>query len=333
MEKQIICRSVTKRLDRFTLYPISFELEPGYILGVIGRNGSGKTTLLRTMMGSYQLEQPEQVRKKSGSKDGRMTDGSRSVSDVLMDGISLQNDCKRYKEQIAFVMNESPFYLGSSSIENGELYGRFYTSFDMEKYHRLLEEMKIPKRQAILKLSKGQQIRQQLAFALSYDAKVYFFDEPTGNLDVAFRDTFYQYIREIVADGTKSVIYASHLVEEMEEFADYILWLECAEKSTKAKTGSMRYFGTLDDLKNNYRMLEISEKWTEQIPEDWIVGGRRRENHEEILICLPQQKEIRNAPLKQGTMNEHQLLQKIITLGRYADLKEIMYYVEKGVVI
>lgn len=341
MGKQMICQAVSKRLDGFTLYPVSFELEPGYILGVIGSNGSGKTTLLRTMMGSYRLDQTEieygrGVSGKSGTSgkcsmgagESHGTDRADILPDVLIDGISLRRDCRKYKERIAFVLNETPFYPAAGAVENGELYGRFYPSFDMEKYCRLLDEMEVPKKRAVVKLSKGQQIRQQMAFALSYDAAVYFFDEPTGNLDVEFRDQFYQYIRNIVADGTKTVIYASHLVEEMEEFADYILWLE---KPREIRPESMRYFGTLDELKSNYRMLESSEDWTGQIPGEWIVGQRDRPNHKEMLVCLPQKTEadqLRGG--SGGSREERKLAYRIMQEGRYADMKEIMYYVEKG---
>ena len=49
------CRDITKYIGSFALKDVSFALEPGYILGVIGRNGSGKSTLLRVLLGSYLL--------------------------------------------------------------------------------------------------------------------------------------------------------------------------------------------------------------------------------------------------------------------------------------
>ena len=47
------CEHLTKKLDKYTLKDISFEIEPGTILGLIGINGSGKTTLLRSLLGRY----------------------------------------------------------------------------------------------------------------------------------------------------------------------------------------------------------------------------------------------------------------------------------------
>jgi ABC-2 type transport system ATP-binding protein len=287
MENIISCMGLGKCIGNFKLEDISFQLEPGYILGVIGRNGSGKTTLLRSLMGSYKLDK----------------------GDVVMAGRSISGDTKEYKEQMAYVLNESPFETTITAEETGRLYGRYYKTFDIDRYIELLSEFDIPLNLAIGAMSKGQQIKLQLAFALSYDAKVYFLDEPTGNLDVEFRDTFYRYIREMVSDGTRSVIYATHLVEEMEEFADYILWLEQEEQ-----VGRVKYMGSMEDLRSGYRMVEADDTIINLIPEGLIVGDRKRETHKEVLIRV----------------DNGECPKEIQPIWRYPDLKEIMYYVEKA---
>lgn len=291
MKQLITCKILKKEIGKFQLEDIFFDLEPGYIMGVIGRNGSGKTTLLRTLMGSYRLN---------------------DHSDVIINGASVVKDVKAYKEQIAFVLNDTPFEMGSTAKEIGRLYGRYYKTFDIDKYIRLLNEFDVPEKECITNLSRGQQIKQQLAFAFSYDAKVYFFDEPTGNLDVEFRDTFYRYIREIVSDEGKCVIYVSHLVEEMEEFADYILWLD-AENNV----GKIRYMGSIDKLKDCYRIVEADEAVAGLIPDNIIVGGRKMENHQEVLI----------------KSEDGKYPKEVQSVCRYADIKEIMYYTDKGDVL
>lgn len=303
MENIILCKDITKKVGKYKLENINFDLKPGYIMGIIGRNGSGKTSLLRSLMGSYRLDKNINV------NENKKTENS---GDIIIGGISIKDNIKEYKEQIAFVFCDTPFETVYSSIVNGEIYGKYYTTFDMDKYISLLNKFEIPIRQKIERLSKGQQIKQQLAFALSYDAKVYFFDEPTGNLDVEFRALFYKYIREIVADGDKSVIYASHLVEEMEEFADYILWIESDEE-----IGRTKFFGSIEELRNSYRIVEADDEIIDKISKEIIVGGRKRENHKEVLIRT----------------SKEEFTKEIKENCRYADLKEIMYYVEKGEVL
>ena len=297
------CKHITQELEHFKLADITFALDAGCILGVIGKNGSGKTTLLRTLMGIQSTQ-----------------------GDARILGYSLRKDEKEYKKRMAYVLNESPFRMNVNAVTNGRLFGRYYDRFDLKRYEELLERYGIlehPEKlqsvrqgkkniQALNRLSQGQQIRQQLAFALSYDASVYFMDEPTGNLDVEFRDTFYEEIRKLVSDERKSVIYASHLVEEMENFADYILWL-------REQNGISRiyFYGTVDELRDRYRIIEAEDEILMEIPSERILGGRKETNHNEWLIDVEQ----------------YELPAAIREYARYPELKEIMYYVEKGEVI
>ncbi|MBD8972812.1 MAG: ABC transporter ATP-binding protein, partial [Clostridiales bacterium] len=268
------CRHITQEFEHFKLADITFALEAGCILGVIGRNGSGKTTLLRTLMGMQSTQ-----------------------GDAKILGYSLQKDEKEYKKRIAYVLNESPFRMNVNALTNGRLFGRYYDSFDLERYKELLERYEIlehPEKlqsvrqgkkniQALNRLSQGQQIQQQLAFALSYDASVYFMDEPTGNLDVEFRDTFYEETRKLVSDERKSVIYASHLIEEMEYFADYILWLR-----EQNGISQIYFYGTVDELRDRYRIIEAEDEVLREIPSERILGGRKETNHNEWLIDVEQ---------------------------------------------
>ena len=156
---------------------------------------------------------------------------------------------------------------------------------------------------------------------------MYFFDEPTGNLDAQFREVFYKYIREIVASGDKSVIYASHLVEEMEEFADYILWLKNEEES-----GKVKFYGDIDTLRNSYLLVEATEAVLDKIPKEIIVGGRKRENHSEMLIRVSDENNNRGKATKEQE-NDKKISEEIKNNSRYASLKEIMYYEEKGEIL
>lgn len=306
MHSIFYAKNVSKEFEKFKLENVSFEVQPGSIVGVIGKNGCGKSTLLATLMGIMEVD----------SKDAK----------IEIDGTSLLSDEKAYKKKIAYVFNETPFKDSLSAISIGKYYGRYYDGYDQEKYVSLLEKYELiegpdkhsnalqskKNRKSIEKLSQGQRIRQQLAFALSYDADVYFFDEPTGNLDVEFRDEFYDSIREIVSAENKCVIYASHLVEEMENFADYILWIR-----KKDGVGRTFFFGTLDELRDNYRIISGEKELLDKIPKELIIGGRINENSKEILIQYEPSK----------------IADEISLNMRYADLKEIMYFVEKEEVI
>lgn len=287
------CNHITKQKGCFTLSDICFELEPGYILGVIGRNGAGKTTLVRTLLGSYRLAD--------------------SCGNAYLSGISLHEETEKYKNKVAFVLNESPFDMNMNARDNGLLYGRYYSAFQMERYEMWLEEFQVPEKMALKRLSKGQKIKQQLAFALSYDARLYILDEPTENLDVEFRNVFHKQIRNLIADGDKSVIYVSHLVDEVEQLADFILWLGVRQNKNGDKYGVQNFFGSMEELREQYQLVETDQEKAD-IPKDWIVGTRIRKSHQEMLVHA----------------KRTELPEKLWNVSRNATLKEMMYYVEQN---
>lgn len=310
MNNALIVRNVSKTFDKFKLDNISFEVPGGSIVGVIGKNGCGKSILLSVLMGM----------KESDSTD----------TGIVIGGACMQKDEKEYKKKIAYVFSELPFMEKISAVSIGKYYGRYYDGFNQKKYEALLKQyglidfpgvpLRISKSKKDIMnasdFSQGQKILLQLAFAQSYDAQVYFFDEPTGNLDVEFRDKFYETIRELAADENKCIIYATHLVEELEHFADYILWLQKKDNST-----SKFYYGSLDELRDSYRLVSGEKALLERIPKELVVGGRLSESSNELLM--------RYDEAKITAKINHEIRQHM----RYAELKEIMYYVQKKEII
>ena len=293
------CRCIRKHVGAFTLSDVQFDLESGYILGVVGKNGAGKSTLLRILRGSYLLTGPY-----ADAYDdvAERVQGRGDCGDVRLQGISINTDAQAYKERSACVLQDSPFDLRLSARDNGRLYGSYYGTFQMDVYMNWLSRMDVPAKMPLYRLSKGEQIKQQLAFALSYDAQLYLFDEPAGNLDVKFRKEFYEQIRKLVEDDTKGVIYVSHLVDEMEQFADYLLWME---------EGKQQYFGSVDEFREQFQLVEeIAEEYQGQLQND-LIGIRNRENHQEMLV----RKKRDGLP---------PALQRV---SRYATLQEILYYI------
>lgn len=290
------CDGVTKNIGDFKLENISFDLEPGMILGIIGINGSGKTTLIRTITGSYRLNQ-----------------NTEDKGEIWINNLHFRNDQKDYRKKIAFIMQELPFSGNLYSKQVGELYGPYYDGYDHNKYLSLLNKYKIPDKVFLSNLSVGQKIRLQLAFMLSYDAELFILDEPVGNLDPDFRDVFYELLRDITAEEKKSVIISSHLVSELEHIADKLLWI-----GKKENVGYNRYFGTLDDLRESYRIFDGEPELIEQIDKGMVIGSFIRETHREAMLYLKDRCGFKE---KLGT--------DAYNSCRYADLQEIMYYVEK----
>ena len=289
------CENLNKSIGSYKLNDINFELEAGMVLGLIGVNGSGKTTLLRSILGSYCLdEDPDDS-------------GGLWIKDK-----HFKKDMKAYRSSIAYVLQDSPFSRYMTVKEIGETYGQYYGGFNLEKYLKLIKEYEVPEKKWNDWLSKGQKIRVQLAFALSYPAALYIMDEPVGNLDVEFRDVFYDTIRELVSKEDCSVILSSHLVTELEHIADDLLWL-----SKKDDQGYARYSGSIDDLKSRYRLLSAAKEAISAIPKEMLIGDKLRSSHNEYLLYSE-------------TGDFDRIPEALKDAVRYPELQEIMYYTEKG---
>ena len=289
------CEHLNKTIGNYKLNDIDFELEPGMVMGLIGVNGSGKTTLLRSILGSYCLDEDPA-----------------DSGELWVNNMHFQRDIKEYRASIAYVLQESPFSRYMTVKEIGETYGRYYKGFDMEKYLKLIKEYEVPEKKWYDWLSKGQMIRVQLAFALSYPAALYIMDEPVGNLDVEFRDIFYDTVRDLTAKEDCSVILSSHLVTELEHIADNLLWL-----SKKEDQGYERYFGSIDDLKNRYRILSTANENIASVPKEMMIGEKIRSSHNEYMLYSE-------------TGDFDKLPDVLKGAARYPELQEIMYYSEKG---
>jgi len=193
-----------KQIGTLHLQDISFTLEPGYIFGLIGRNGSGKTSLIRTLLNLYH-------------KDS----GTIVVNDYPMD--SMEHEAK---DQIGFVLDEFIFEEKLSISANGRYFGSTYSKYDHSLFLQFCERFNLDPKQKTGRLSKGQKTRFQLAFALSHQAKLFIMDEPAAGLDPLFRRELTGYMQELVEDGTRSVLFSTHLTADLDQIGDYIALID-----------------------------------------------------------------------------------------------------------
>lgn len=204
MENLLEIQNLYKTIGTLHLTDINLSLEPGYIMGLIGRNGAGKTSLFKTILQLYQ--------KDSG--------------DIFVNGHSMDAEERIAKDNIGFVLDESPFEDNLSIERNGKLFGSLYTSYDHALFLNFCERFQIHPKQKVGKLSKGQKTRFQLAFALSHDAKLFLMDEPAAGLDPLFRRELLGYMQDIVENGTRSILFSTHLTSDLDQIADYILLMD-----------------------------------------------------------------------------------------------------------
>ena len=193
-----------KQIGTLHLQDISFSLEPGYIFGLIGRNGSGKTSLIRTILNLYH--------KDSGA--------------IIVNGCPMDLMEREAKNQIGFVLDEFIFEEKLSISANGRYFGSTYSKYDHSFFLQFCKRFNLDPKQKTDRLSKGQKTRFQLAFALSHQAKLFIMDEPAAGLDPLFRRELTGYMQELVEDGTRSVLFSTHLTADLDQIGDYIALID-----------------------------------------------------------------------------------------------------------
>ena len=234
----IDCNNVSKRFTSFSLKNITFNLPAGYICGLIGENGSGKTTLINILSGLY-------------SYDG----------EVRISGRDYCNNEYDIKQDIGVVVHGDIFEAQESLISNGNYFGRFYKKYSKNLLENYLERFNLNDKKKYKELSKGEKLKFALAFALAHEPRLLLLDEPGANFDIEFRKEFNSLLREFIIDGTRSVILSTHIISDVETFADYILFL---------KNGEQILFGDVETIREKYRMVS-GEKYKIKLLKDRII--------------------------------------------------------------
>ena len=106
---------------------------------------------------------------------------------------------------------------------------RFYRNWDDEKYRHYLQLFGIDESKRVYQLSSGMKVKYLLALALSHNAKLLILDEPTSGLDPVSRDELVELFRAIVVDGSRSILFSTHITSDLEKCASHITFIKDGE--------------------------------------------------------------------------------------------------------
>lgn len=231
---------VSKHLGTFHMKNINVSLPEGYIMGLIGPNGAGKTTLLHLILGLYRAD--------AGS--------------VRVAGRSYEESERKIREQTGVVLLERLFDPGYTLRQNADRYGAYYSAYQPEVFLNYLERFSLAPERKYRKLSTGEELKFQLAFALAHDPKLLVLDEPAGNFDPKFRAEFFKVLKEFISDGTRSVILSTHLTEDLDRMADYITYLE---------KGRCLMSDDIETLRDSYRLVTGEAYKIRLLPKEDVI--------------------------------------------------------------
>ena len=221
----------TDKEEIFRLQDINFQLDKGYILGLLGLNGAGKTTLMNLLMGIYTPD--------SGA--------------VTFYGEEVGKNANQVLQKMACVSDKMEFLRYRTLEENADLFGMLYDDFNKEQWALYMMTFGFDEPDMELcydDLSTGEKRKFQLAFALSHKPEILLLDEPTANLDPHARVEWMDLIGKQVAEEEISVIMATHLTDDLDELADYILVLD---------KGKQLAYMNREEMVDRYGEIELSK--------------------------------------------------------------------------
>lgn len=203
----VSARDLNKRFGSTNaMHNVSFDIEPGSIVGLIGPNGAGKTTTLKAILG--------------------LTGFGGSLA-VL--GRDPRHGRHEIMKRVCFIADVGvlPRWLKVSDAIN--YVGGVHDRFNRDKAMALLAETDISLNQRVKQLSKGMVTQLHLALVMSIDVDLLVLDEPTLGLDILYRKSFYERLLNDYFDKSTSIIISTNQVEEIESLLTHLLFITQGE--------------------------------------------------------------------------------------------------------
>jgi ABC-2 type transport system ATP-binding protein len=226
-EPVITTQSLTKELGgRPVVHDISVQVMPGEVVGILGKNGAGKSTLLDLLLG-FSLP----------------TSGRSSVF-----GHNSASLPPAAKARIGFVPQEDELVGLLTGAQQLALIASLHSRWDAELAQRLAREWQLPLERRISTLSGGERQKLSTLLALGYAPPLLVLDEPAASLDPVARRQFMQEILGIAASQERTILYATHIVADLERVANRI-WI--------LRDGLLAWQGDLDALKETVVRLHL----------------------------------------------------------------------------
>jgi len=223
-EPVIDVSELTRRFGTTTaLAGVTLSLPRGAVYGLVGKNGAGKTTLIRHILGL--------LRAQTGS--------------VRVFGLDPVADPVGVLSRIGYLSEENDLP-GWMRVDELIRYSRaFYPAWDDAYAEALRESFALDPSAKIKTLSKGQKARAGLLIALAHRPELLVLDEPSSGLDPIVRRDILGAVIRTIADEGRTVLFSSHLLQEVEQVADHV---------TMINEGRIVLSAPLDAIRESHRV-------------------------------------------------------------------------------
>ena len=215
MNTLIEAKDLTKNYGKKTAVDhISFSIEGGHIIGLLGPNGSGKTTLIKML-------------------NGLLTPTSGTL---YYKGNPIGVESKKH---ISYLPDHTYLNMNQRVSDVISYFKDFFDDFDENRAYDMLEKLQINPSDRLKTMSKGTKEKVQLILVMSRRADLYILDEPIAGVDPAARD----FILDIILsnyDPDASILISTHLIADIENILDEVIFI---------KNGQVCLSSSVDDIR------------------------------------------------------------------------------------
>jgi ABC-type multidrug transport system ATPase subunit len=226
----IVVTGLTRRFGAtVALDSVTLSIPRGVVYGLVGENGAGKTTLIQHIMGMLEAQ--------AGAVRVFGRDPVAHPAEVLsrIGYLSEQNDLPAWMRVDELMRYTRAFYPQWDDAYAEALRG----AFSLDRHARVGD------------LSRGQKARMGLLVALAYRPELLVLDEPSSGLDPIVRRNILEAIIRTIADEGRTVLFSSHLLDEVERVADYVTMISRGRVALSAPLGELKAThggASLDDI-------------------------------------------------------------------------------------
>lgn len=208
------------------LQDVSVTVKRGSVFGLVGENGAGKSTLLKHLLGLWRAE----------------------TGDVRVFGQDPVTDPVSVLGRIGY-LSEQPDLPGWMRVADLLRYTQaFYPRWDTTYAEQLRVQFDLDPAARIRTLSKGQHARLGLIAAEAHRPDLLILDEPSSGLDPIVRRDILEAIIRTVTDEGRTVIFSSHLLDEVERVSDHLAMLH---------RGMLRFCAPLEEIQARHRRISL----------------------------------------------------------------------------
>ncbi len=192
-------KDVTGKGFGFKLKNVSMTLQNGYIYAITGKNGAGKTTLFNYIL----------------------TEKKRYTGSIKLSGYELAGNHAKAMEITGLVSEDNIFFENRTGRQNAEILGLIYDNFDMELFDKCMKKMNVSGQTTLWRMSRGERMKFQLAFAIAHHSRLYLLDEATAGMDAVFKIELFDMLRQLIAGENCCVLMTTHDMSEIAKNTDY----------------------------------------------------------------------------------------------------------------